>query len=223
MALPDPNVYWAASGDKLDAQRVGGMICNPIYAGVGPFPRLLSDEEWIKGAMRFIKKEGGEQFLVNLLFVLRETFKQATPEEGEDNPAKILMPPPNKHDWCPCGSRKKFGKCCGLERVVPMNDEALEAMKRQKEAFQKKFGREPGPGDPLFFDPRKDEPVPIDEDYVKGEIVAAMKKAGISPEYVYAYEKVGVLVTEENHHLVDPEDLQAFEKAVREFRKKQRT
>lgn len=23
------------------------------------------------------------------------------------------MPKPNKHDWCPCGSRKKYGKCCG--------------------------------------------------------------------------------------------------------------
>ena len=53
---------------------VRGMICNPVYAGLGPFPRMVSDEEWIAAATMFIKKEGTEQFLVNLLRVLRQTF-----------------------------------------------------------------------------------------------------------------------------------------------------
>ena len=48
-----------------------GMVCNPIYAGVGPFPQLISDEEWVAAASQAIKKEGEEQFLVNMLYLLR--------------------------------------------------------------------------------------------------------------------------------------------------------
>lgn len=55
---------------------VRGMICNPIYAGLGPFPQMVTDEEWVAVAAMFIKKEGTEQFLVNLLHVLRQTFPQ---------------------------------------------------------------------------------------------------------------------------------------------------
>jgi hypothetical protein len=47
------------------------MVCNPIYAGVGPFPQLIPDEEWVAAAAQSIKKEGAEQFLVNMLYVLR--------------------------------------------------------------------------------------------------------------------------------------------------------
>jgi len=63
------------TGDFTPAE-VRGMICNPIYAGLGPFPQMVSDEEWIAAAAMFIKKEGTEQFLVNLLHVLRDTFPQ---------------------------------------------------------------------------------------------------------------------------------------------------
>ena len=73
--IPTANVDFARSGDEITPEKMRAMICNPIYAGIGPFPALVSDEEWVRAAAQMIKKEGSEQFLVNLLYVLRESFK----------------------------------------------------------------------------------------------------------------------------------------------------
>ena len=76
--LPSSNVKFRLANETGDftPAEVRGMICNPIYAGLGPFPQMVSDEEWVAAAAMFIKKEGTEQFLVNLLHVLRESFPQ---------------------------------------------------------------------------------------------------------------------------------------------------
>lgn len=52
---------------------VGGMLCNPVYAGVGA-PALIEPQKWIASAKNRIDEEGPEQFLVNMLHVLRITF-----------------------------------------------------------------------------------------------------------------------------------------------------
>lgn len=74
-SLPAPNVAVRTSGQTEDftPEQIRGMVCNPIYAGMGPYPQLIPDEKWIAAASQVIKKEGAEQFLVNLLYVLRET------------------------------------------------------------------------------------------------------------------------------------------------------
>jgi hypothetical protein len=59
------------------------MICNPIYAGVPPFERIVSDEVWIRSAAQLIKEEGTEQFLVNLLYVLRNSMSDASSQNFE--------------------------------------------------------------------------------------------------------------------------------------------
>ena len=76
--LPPPNAAFRSNdqtGDITPAE-VRGMVCNPVYAGFGPYPGLISDEEWVAAAAKAIEKEGAEQFLVNLLHVLRETFAE---------------------------------------------------------------------------------------------------------------------------------------------------
>jgi len=55
-----------------------------------------------------------------------------------------------------------------MKKVIKMNKEVHEAVKRQLESFKEKFGREAGPDDPLFFDPDYDEPRPLTEPKVKG-------------------------------------------------------
>ena len=75
--LPAPNVVVARSGtppDELSPDAVRRILVNPIYAGVGPFPRLVQDDTWVRGCARMIDEEGVEQVLVNLLYVLRECF-----------------------------------------------------------------------------------------------------------------------------------------------------
>ena len=59
---------------------------------------------------------------------------------------------------------------------VKITPEMLAALDRQKEAFKKKFGREPGPDEPVFFDPDADTPQPLTE----GKITAMLRRVYFS-------------------------------------------
>ena len=98
-------------------------------------------------------------------------------------------------------------------KSIPMSDEMGEAIAEQKQHFIEKFGREPGPGDKLFFDM---PPVEHTEHF----IVEAMKKAGVDPAVIYAFEKTGLMVTEANEHLISDKDRAEWEAAVLEYRAK---
>jgi hypothetical protein len=82
--LPAPNVVVARSGmpmHELSPAAIRGILVNPIYTGVGPFPRLVEDEVWVRACAKLIEEEGAEQFLINLLFVLRECLPGSTDSE----------------------------------------------------------------------------------------------------------------------------------------------
>jgi hypothetical protein len=70
--LPAPNVVVANPLDQPSPEVIKGMLINPVYTGVGPFPRLVEDAVWVRACAKLIEEEGADQFLVNLLFVLRE-------------------------------------------------------------------------------------------------------------------------------------------------------
>ena len=77
--LPAPNVVVARAGtplEDLSPEAVKGMLVNPIYTGLGPFPRLVEDAAWVRACAKLIAEEGPQQFLVNLLYVLRECFQE---------------------------------------------------------------------------------------------------------------------------------------------------
>jgi hypothetical protein len=79
--LPGPNVIVARSGtppEELSPEAVKGILVNPIYTGVGPFPRLVEDAAWVRACATLIEEEGAQQFLVNLLYVLRECLPRDT-------------------------------------------------------------------------------------------------------------------------------------------------
>ena len=48
-------------------------------------------------------------------------------------------------------------------------------------------------------------------------MVQAMKQAGLNPAIVYAFEKTGLLVTEENQDMLSDSDLAEWEAAIREY------
>ena len=58
----------------MTPEAVKGILVNPIYAGVGPYSRMIEDEAWVRGCRKLIEEDGAEQFLVNLLYALRESF-----------------------------------------------------------------------------------------------------------------------------------------------------
>jgi hypothetical protein len=66
----------------MNPAKVRGLICNPIYAGVPPYPAVVSEEQWVAAAARMIEEDGVEQFLVNMLYVLREAMA-VVHDEGE--------------------------------------------------------------------------------------------------------------------------------------------
>jgi len=81
--LPAPNVVVARAGTppaQLSPEAVKGILVNPIYTGVGPFPRLVEDAAWVRACAKLIQEEGADQFLVNLLYVLRECFQEESTE-----------------------------------------------------------------------------------------------------------------------------------------------
>lgn len=76
--LPLPNVEWAPSGLPLTsftAEAVKGILLNPLYTGAGPFPAIVDDAQWVAACKRLLQEETPEQFLVNLLFVLRRSLE----------------------------------------------------------------------------------------------------------------------------------------------------
>jgi hypothetical protein len=57
--------------------------------------------------------------------------------------------------------KKSASATKGKRDVVSMTPLMRDALLEQREAFIKKFGWEPGPGDPVFFDPDADTPTQI--------------------------------------------------------------
>jgi hypothetical protein len=77
--LPAPNVVAPRAGtppEQLSPEEIKGMFVNPICTGIGPFPQLIDDAAWVRTCARLIEDEGPEQFLVNLLYVLRECVRE---------------------------------------------------------------------------------------------------------------------------------------------------
>jgi hypothetical protein len=63
---------------ELSPEAIRGILVIPICAAVGPFPLLVEDAAWVRACAKLIEDELKEQFLVNLLFVLRECLPAST-------------------------------------------------------------------------------------------------------------------------------------------------
>lgn len=102
-------------------------------------------------------------------------------------------------------------------RRVRMSPEMIQVLDEQREAFIKKFGREPRPEDPILYDEDCDEPTPLSEEKINDLLVIALLRANVRPEIVYACRKTGRLVTESNQHLLTRAELKEWNDAVEEF------
>jgi len=81
MKKPNVRVRRSEESGPMTEADIRGMICNPIYAGVGPYEALVPEEQWVKVMARMIKTDGPEQVLVNMLHVLRHSFSNETDVE----------------------------------------------------------------------------------------------------------------------------------------------
>jgi hypothetical protein len=103
-------------------------------------------------------------------------------------------------------------------RTEKLTPRAVDAIRRQHEAFKKKFGREPGPDDPVFFDPNADTPQPYPEEKLTEETATALRMAGVEEAKIYAYRKTGMIITKSNYSKWSKADLQEFRLAMEEYR-----
>lgn len=53
---------------------VRNVITNPIYVGIGPFPQVVPDDQWIAAISRLIKERGAASVMKEVLRNLREAF-----------------------------------------------------------------------------------------------------------------------------------------------------
>jgi hypothetical protein len=104
-------------------------------------------------------------------------------------------------------------------KVIPLRPEAVAALKDLREAFIRKFGRPPGPDDPLFFDPEADTPRPIPLHRAHQDIRKLLASSGAPPEVIYAFEKTGRIVTEQNKRFLTKAEIREWEAAILEFRR----
>jgi hypothetical protein len=104
-----------------------------------------------------------------------------------------------------------------LVKQIPIPAELASELHRQKDRFRAKFGREPGPNDPIFFDPNADEPLPFNAEAAFEELVAIAGQIGIAPQLIYAMNKTGRMVTEDNQQFLTPSELQEWNEAIAEY------
>lgn len=107
------------------------------------------------------------------------------------------------------------------KREIPLDKESLEVIERQLAAFRKKFGREPGPNDPLFFDPEADSPQPYPNEKFQRDwnelFDEVVRTGGMRSEIAYAAKKTGRVVTKENKKNLTRAELKEWDDAVKEY------
>ncbi len=110
----------------------------------------------------------------------------------------------------------------GGQRVkrIQIPSELADELRAQMERFRAHFGREPGPTDPVFFDPDADEPRPLNIDAAFDELAAIAGEVGVSPQLIWAMKKTGRIVTENNKQFLTPAELKEWNDAIEEYHQK---
>jgi hypothetical protein len=106
-------------------------------------------------------------------------------------------------------------------KKIKLDERGREAIEEQLAAFRKKFGREPGPDDPIFFDPDANTPQPYPEGKFRREwnaiMDAAVRNGAIRPELAFAAKKTGFIVSESNQKALTRKQLKEWDDAVQEY------
>ncbi|MGW1295252.1 hypothetical protein [Streptomyces sp. NPDC002533] len=100
---------------------------------------------------------------------------------------------------------------------TPHGRKVQDGLESQLEAFKQKFGRDPGPDDPVFFDPDADEPVPLTREYFDQMMLDMAERAadmGMDSAFIHAWREVGYVVTTENREMFTTAEVLAFSRAV---------
>jgi predicted NAD/FAD-dependent oxidoreductase len=108
-------------------------------------------------------------------------------------------------------------------KLIQINHEMAEIVARQWKLFRERFGREPGPDDPVFFDPSAAAPQFLSDesaDELRKSLLQAAADSGMDPAIVYAMNKTDRIVTEANVQFLTDAELQEWNNAIDEYYQK---
>jgi len=91
-----------------------------------------------------------------------------------------------------------------------MSEEVAEDLSGLMEQRSKELGRELRPDDKLFDG--------IQLEHAEHEMVQAMQASGVDPAIIYAFTETGLLVSEENQHLITEKDMADWQAAIEKYR-----
>lgn len=73
---------------------VADVLTNPIYTGIGPYPRMVDDVTWVRAIARACKENGTQETVLRMLLLLREAFPPGTLlPPGTASPFGYTSPP----------------------------------------------------------------------------------------------------------------------------------
>jgi len=106
-----------------------------------------------------------------------------------------------------------------IQLTPEASDDMRSALERQRAAFVEHFGREPAPGDPIFFDRAAATPAFQREEDAIAEIgrMAEAHREELGPKgmaIMAVWQELGYLVTSENAHLFTAHEVEAFSDAM---------
>jgi hypothetical protein len=104
-------------------------------------------------------------------------------------------------------------------KVIRLDRDGAAMLEAQCRRFEEKFGRPPGPDDPLFFDPGADEPRPVSLPGLETATVSMLEAAGISPAWIYAYQHTGGLLPRPDGSFATERDQAEWDDAVGRYLK----
>ncbi len=64
---------------RFTATDVSAKLTNPIYAGMGPYQAIVSDEQWLDANVRMIEEEGARTVVDSVLRQFANVFPNLAP------------------------------------------------------------------------------------------------------------------------------------------------
>jgi hypothetical protein len=102
-------------------------------------------------------------------------------------------------------------------KVVHMDKGTVAAFQAQFRMFEEKFGRPPGPGDPVFFDPDADEPRPMPMEGAQETTISMLEAAGVCPAWIYVYQHTKGLLPLFDGSFASERDREEWDDMVAEY------
>jgi len=130
------------------------------------------------------------------------------------------------NEMCPCGRGQPYGSCCqrrgrvkwlrtatgDLVKEVQIPEETASLLQGWLEKIEGEHGGAIPDEAPLFPEGMQKDPAEIER-----EVVDLLRQAGVNPMFVYAFQKTGMLLSEDNIDIVSADAINQWNAAIAEY------